>query len=497
MDICKKRWPSGAVRLAVVAAALTLIPWTAGAGNPRRARYCATGDSVFWFVQASDTHVGTSGSNDTGRLTWLVTTAKTYINPSFIVVTGDLTDSTNGNIFGYPNGPYQAEWDQYNGILTAAGVGPSFYYDLPGNHDAYSDRYFAYYLANSVQGRATGKTQLSWKRQFPFGRYHFLGVNSADNTGASFSLSSPYGDHAGLDSAELAYINAELDANADANLTFVFGHHPVTDTGRADDTWLFYGQTQFISALDVHAASEYGYGHTHDASEVLFAGNTYTGLMSGGGVYYENVASLGKSSGQNYSVVAVDCDGVSVAAQTTDTWPVVLITAPLDRQVGGATDPCAYSVPNSATNPIRALVFDKAAISLVRFRIDSGTWVTMSRVPGSTALWQGTWDASALSGSHTIEVQATGSSARSHTIGVTVPAPTVNHPPVAVGDNYSTSAGVALTRAVPGWLLLASTFSVFVLFVYVARVIVTVSVGAVTEIVAIATSDESVPSLAT
>jgi len=25
------------------------------------------------------------------------------------------------------------------------------YYDLPGNHDAYNDRYFAYYLANSVQ----------------------------------------------------------------------------------------------------------------------------------------------------------------------------------------------------------------------------------------------------------------------------------------------------------------------------------------------------------
>jgi hypothetical protein len=56
---------------------------------------------------------------------------------------------------------------------------------------------------------------------------------------------------------------------------------------------------------------------------------------------------------------------------------------------------------------------------------------------------------------------------------------------------------VTVSTAVPGILLVASTFRVFVLFVYVASVIVTVSVWAVTEIVAVATLDESVPSLAT
>ena len=113
-------------------------------------------DKLLWFIHASDTHIGTSGSTDTTNLQWLVGQAKNVINPSFIVVTGDLTDSTNGNIFGYPNGPYQAEWDQYKSILSN-GVDASFYFDIPGNHDAYNDQYFSYYLANSVQGRATGQ----------------------------------------------------------------------------------------------------------------------------------------------------------------------------------------------------------------------------------------------------------------------------------------------------------------------------------------------------
>ena len=85
------------------------------------------------------------------------------------MVTGDLTDSTNGNILAIQMGHIRP-----NGINTrvysAQGVNGSFYFDIPGNHDAYNDQYFDYYLANSVQGRATGKTQASWIRTLAFGR---------------------------------------------------------------------------------------------------------------------------------------------------------------------------------------------------------------------------------------------------------------------------------------------------------------------------------------
>jgi len=59
-------------------------------------------------------HIGTRGTTDSSRLQWLVTTARSVIKPLFIVATGDLTDSTNGNFFGItetdriePSGPVQ------------------------------------------------------------------------------------------------------------------------------------------------------------------------------------------------------------------------------------------------------------------------------------------------------------------------------------------------------------------------------------------------------
>ncbi len=187
MSACAKRLSVPAISLVVAAWLLSPAHAALQAGIPTGARYCDTGNSIFWFLQASDLHIGMSATNDSARLQWLVTTAKTVFNPSFIVVTGDLTDSTNGNWLGIPNGPYQSEWDQYKSILSGR-VDSGSYYDLPGNHDAYSDQYFKFYLANSVQGQATKKTQVSWTRDFGFGTYHFLGVNSADNTGAPFSL---------------------------------------------------------------------------------------------------------------------------------------------------------------------------------------------------------------------------------------------------------------------------------------------------------------------
>jgi VCBS repeat-containing protein len=445
----KARWPR--TWLTVAVAVLLVTGFTAEAGKP--AFYSPANDRVFWFIHVSDPHIGASGSTDATRLKWVVSTGRSVINPAFIVATGDLTDSTNGNIFGLPNGPYQAEWDEYKGILAAANAGPDIYYDLPGNHDAYSDATFAYYRANAVQGRATHGTQLSWIKTFPFGTYHFLGVNTADNTGAPFSLTFPWGDHAGLDATELAFINTELGNHTNANMTLVFGHHPVTDTGNADDTWLFYGQQEFIDYLDLYKASLYDYGHTHRYAEALFQGNSYTGLMTGDGVRYVSVASLGKSSASNYSVVAVDCDGLSSVTQAVGTWPVVLITAPLNQYLGGAVNPYAYPVPNATSNPLRALVFDTTAISQVRYRLDgASTWLPMTRVAANPALWEGAWDASGLAaGDHTIEVQAVGSTTRSHTITVAVTGAT-NRPPVAQSDSYSTPQDTPLQITAPGVL---------------------------------------------
>ena len=453
METCARRLRVPAISLLLAACVLVPAHIRVSAGDPHGAFYSSDTDKVLWFLHVSDLHIGISEPTDTDRLRWLVTTASSVINPQFIVATGDLTDSTNGNWLGWPNGPYQAEWDQYKAIVEGAGAGPAFFYDLPGNHDAYNDAGFSFYLANSVQGQATGRTQHSWTRFLGTRKYHFLGINSADNTGDGFSLGWPYGDYAGLDAGELAFIDSELSAHADADLTFVFGHHPISNTGVSTDTWLFYGHEAFIDALGTRAASAYNYGHTHRDSQSLFTGDPRTGLMVGDGVHYYNVASLGKDSPNSYSLVAIDCNGVSSVTRTWGTWPAVLITAPIDRNIGGAVNPYAYNVPAASANPIRALVFDEGAISQVRYRIDNDTnWHSMTRVAENQALWQGTWNANGLAGDHTIEVQAVGTTTVSDVITVRIEAGSSNHAPVAANDTYSVESGKTLNVAAPGVL---------------------------------------------
>jgi 3',5'-cyclic AMP phosphodiesterase CpdA len=411
--------------LAVVIVTVSFILCQAAyAGDPHSAFYSPENNRIFWFIQISDIHIGTSGSQDHDYLMWIVTDANSIIEPEFIVASGDLTDSTNANIFGFPNGPYQEEWDEYKAIL-AGNVDAGFYYDIPGNHDAYNDQYFSYYRANSIQGQATGNTQISWTRTFSFGTYHFLGINSADNTGDPFSLFWPWGDYAGLDADELTYINAHLALNQDAALTLIFGHHPVTDTGYSNDTWLYYGAPAFIHYLDIYGASMYGYGHTHRSEEDLFAGDDYTGYMLGDGIFYFNVPSLGKSNDWHYSIIAVDCNGISCLTQAKGVWPAVLITAPVDHYLGSALNPYAYAVPSSNANPIRALVFDANPIGQVQYRIvGSADWNDMTRVSANPHLWEALWDTTALqSGDYTLEVRATSASGMmSDLITVTVEA---------------------------------------------------------------------------
>jgi hypothetical protein len=393
------------------------------AGAPESAEYSVDTDRIFWFIQISDIHVGTQGSTDTGYLNWLITEGVDVIDPEFIVASGDLTDSTNGGTI--PDGPYPTEWTAYHDIVTLAGMTPDFYFDVPGNHDHYNDRNFSYYMNNSIQGLATGEAQVSWTRDFPFGSYHFLAVNTAGNDGAPFSISGPtYGDHAGLDAGELTYIEQELADHQDADLTLIFGHHPLPQrsTGESSDTYLTYGYNEFVTLMETYGVSLYAYGHTHQYRQALLS------TPGSEGVFDLNISPLGKDpegSPYSYQLLAIDCNGIATAQQPAGTWPAVLITAPVDIKLGNDENPFAYSVNDLNPKPVRALVFDKNPVTGVQFRVDGGTWAPMTHVNGP--LWNALWNQpSTLNEEHTLEVQATGSTTRSHTITIGVaeaPAP--------------------------------------------------------------------------
>lgn len=375
------------------------------ASNPNNACYDKNGRRIFWFMIISDSHIGTRGTQAADYLTWIVNDAKEVIDPLFILNTGDLTNSTNGRFI--PRGPYQEEWDIYREILDNADIDASFYYDIPGNHDAYNDADFSYYLSNSIQGSISGSTQHSWIREFPFGTYHFIGICTPGNDGAPFSFRprDNFGDHAGLDEIELAFIKSQLINHTDSELTFIFGHHPFDAHYSAWlDTGLTYGSESLLNLIDDYNISQYGFGHTHDYRESFY----YDDLPPG--VFYLNLASLGKSDQNHYAIMAIDGNGLSVTPADKGVWPVVLITAPLNQWPENQLNPFTYDVPQSSQNPVRALVFDANPVIKVEFRVDkNGDWQEMEQVEDTPA-WQGVWDASnSTPGPHTIEVQAYGS----------------------------------------------------------------------------------------
>ena len=388
------------------------------AGTPESAYYHMATDRLFWFVQISDLHTGTAGTTDTANLSWFLNQAVPVITPSFVVATGDLVDATDGGLV--PQDQSLSEWTAYHDMITGAGMTDDLYFDIPGNHDHYNDRDFVFYRAHSLQGAASGGTQFSWQRELVIDgiphTYHFMAVNTAGNDGAPFTLSPPYGDNAGLDARELAFIEAELQANAHADLTVVFGHHPLPQrpTGNSRDTYIQYGVSEFIQMMETYGVSLYAYGHTHQYRQGLLPTPNSPGVMD------INIDALGKDAPCFYQLYAIDCNGIASAAQPVNAWPAVLITAPMDIMIGADANPYAYSVNDLNPKPIRALVFDASPVTEVRFRIDDGAWQSMIRVDGP--LWQGLWDEpSILDTTRQLEVQATGSATRSDTIHVGVP----------------------------------------------------------------------------
>ena len=400
--------------LTALCCALLIFISPADAGDPESAYYSTTTDRIFWFIQISDIHIGTAGSDDTDNLTWIVNDAKNVINPEFIVASGDLVDATDGG--AVPGDQSQAEWTSYHTIVTAAGMTADFYYDIPGNHDHYNDEFFAYFRNNSIQGLANDSTQVSWRKDFTFGSYHFLGINTAGNDGESFTIwPPPFGDNAGLDSTELSFITSELSTNNDTDLTLIFGHHPLPQrpTGNFEDTYISYGDADFIDLMEFYGVSVYTYGHTHQYREALLPTDNSPG------VFDLNIDALGQNSPYTYQLFAIDCNGISTARQPAGTWPAVLITAPIDVKLGNDANPYAYSVNDLNPKPIRALVFDEAPVTTVQYRIDGGAWQSMTFVSGN--LWSAQWDEpDTLNEEHTLEVQAIGSTTRSHTITVGV-----------------------------------------------------------------------------
>ncbi|MFX1294814.1 MAG: metallophosphoesterase family protein [Promethearchaeota archaeon] len=383
-------------------------------------------DNLLWFVHITDTHIGAyrlKGNSRQNLRDFLENME--YINPSFIINTGDLV---NGRI-PIPFEQDVEQWRDYYNILAAYDkINTSLYYDIVGNHDGYGNSLtFSYYLNWSVQ-----KTlQYTWNRTLPSGNgnYTFIALNSAQDSGSYF----PDGTSGNLNQTELDWFEAQLIAAQSSNMTIVFAHHPENDVANYTTTT---SKKTFLDLIEDYNVSAYIFGHGHENIK-----------RNQGGTICIETDSIGVSSNvAGYRIFALDNDGISSKYQPLNTWPAVLITCPIDRDLTMQ----AFDIPTDMTAvSIRALVFDEKEVLNVDFKIDDTSWFPMNSVPNNQYLWNASFDASILTeAEHTIIVRANSSSGIS-TDSVLIRVGSPNQPEIVNGPipNF-----IKIKNSVP-WIL--------------------------------------------
>jgi hypothetical protein len=379
-----------AVPLAL-AALLTLEPRAEGA-TPDGARHARSPDGLFWFMHISDTHVGANiieGPKAKEHLTFALNDAVTVIKPSFVWNTGDLEDGS-GKIgidgTGIPtSGQSQTQWDWYKQIYQGAGMKLGFYFDLPGNHDAYGDDGLKFYLANSLWGASQKKTWMDFKVVTSTGEYGFFGLNSTNNYFKPLGNCCP-----GFLDGEIAELDAWLQKNAGAKLVFVAAHHSLDGNGSYPTA-----KADQVRALLKANKAFYIHGDVHEYKEYV---DTPTGVV------VNEIGSLGKSPYNNIGVGVVDHDAfVYRATDVEGAWPFAIVTSPVSatlRDVGA--NPWAYSVcKNRTDNPFRAVTFSYTPPTKVTVKVGNLPEVAMAPAKGSSfdfayPVWQAEVDTRSL-----------------------------------------------------------------------------------------------------
>ncbi|MCL2824270.1 MAG: metallophosphoesterase [Polyangiaceae bacterium] len=378
-----------------VAAALFGLFAPAEAANPQTARYASDNEGIFWFVHISDTHVESVDSRSDSRFEQILDQYVPVINPIAVFVTGDLVDGF------YTLSQIKGEWENYGRILDdTQSSDPDWFFDSPGNHDAYSDRGLGWYLDKSLQGKTTGTALFAETVHCTkFGKYYFIATNSA----GTFSHPLTYGNPQFTD---IEKMKAGLEANSDAQLVFVFAHHHLVPHGDVAVARRFLGlvgmpddppgnSAEVLDQLDKHSAF-YLHGHVHQYKEYKQAGVVSIQIASAvedEAVCEDKKCHLPKHLA-NIGIGIVDHNAfVYGGTDSLNPWPFVAITAPVDMYLkgggrpkhswssklypgdmlayGAEKNPYAYDVClDSKDNPVRALVLNDGDISSVTVIID-------------------------------------------------------------------------------------------------------------------------------
>ncbi|KAK4835966.1 hypothetical protein QYF36_016910 [Acer negundo] len=358
-------------------------------------------ESVVWVVQLSDLHFSVHHPDRALDFKRLVGPALSMINPSLVLITGDLTDGKSKDLLTMKQN--EEEWVEYKkvmgDVITRSRLDKSIFYDLRGNHDNFgvpnvggSLDFFSKYSINGKLGRRGNVNIITietaeWK-------HLFVGFDSTMSVG----LRGPTNLFGHPTDELLTEIDSELSrCNFTKPVTKIsFGHFPLSFSASS-----FSGRSLKDIFLK-HSLSAYLCGHLHTRFGKNLKRHHHLShhVISSEKFFQLNMNQMPFESAKNCSfgappvedfwewemgdwrksramrIVAIDRGHVSYVdlnfksgAKKT----IILPTFPLDSRFMSSSSSrlkyeCQYMVPRSYET-IRALVFSVSPIVSVTARI--------------------------------------------------------------------------------------------------------------------------------
>lgn len=343
-----------------------------------------TGQEVFWFIHITDLHI--PKSNVINNFNIFLNDTCEIINPSFIINTGDLVNGIN---FGLTRDINQ--WHTYQNLLTKNNAELSYYIDLMGNHDVSANTDYTPFLQYSMLGSRIYDVNYSFTRNFSFGNYAFICLDTVKDDPYDF----PYLDF-GFDgfiyTDDLDWYESKLEEYKDYDNIFTFSHHP--DASSRDYNLiseLSSSKLSFAQLTDKYNVSCHISGHTHE--------NHFEERND----VFKIETNDFKTAGA-YRIIAMDHGEISTSIAKVGTWPQYVVTYP----------PSNKFAPNDFVNnenKIRILAWHPDGINSVKWSAYNNTnsnqitpWKSLSILNHDRPLWEGEWN-STLNGRDNYEIR--------------------------------------------------------------------------------------------
>ncbi|XP_070578305.1 transmembrane protein 62-like [Ptychodera flava] len=340
-------------------------------------------DNLWWFIQISDIHLNEFNGKERYHQFWhFCSSYVDIIQPSLVLVTGDLTDALHGK----RSSQNEMEWEMYKKCLEDSGVlKKTLWLDIRGNHDIFNvpsaDSEKNFYRKYSYLGKK-GETNFVHSQNFSFGTYSFIYVGALPMPAPKL----PFNFFGVLDKNDLKSVEDLTNQTRASNSTIYFSHYP---------TSFIVSRNPGLSTITKNGIAFLS-GHLHD----IYGDVPDLTIIQRSGTLELELVDW--KDNRKFRILAFDHDLLSFVDATYGHWPVILITNPKNaRYLAPKHEPLTRM--QHATH-IRFLVFSSTEMRSAKVFIDDKPLGEAEHVKGPLYVLK--WNPSLyLNGLHRISIQ--------------------------------------------------------------------------------------------